>query len=162
MNKEQAANFLGISVRTLQRHVQRNELQSAQVKVEKGGQLRYETVFDREELERFKANPLEQKKPGATAMAVTTPQPVMTVSTDEAVTSGASVTSDSFARLLAALESQSIGQKMLLTLKDCRQLTGLSDDYLRAAIHEGKLRGKIIGRGYKVKRADLENYIEKL
>ncbi len=161
MNKEQAAEFLGISVRTLQRHVQRGELQSTEIKVEKGGQLRRETVFDREELERFKANP-PQKKPSATAMTVTTPQAVMSVTTDKAVMSAQPVTSDGFQRLLTAIESQVVGQKVLLTLKDCRQLTGLSGEYLREAIHAGELKARIIGRGWKVKRSDLDGYVKKL
>jgi excisionase family DNA binding protein len=165
MNKEQAAEFLGISVRTLQRHVQRGELQSTEIKVEKGGQLRRETVFDREELERFKANPPQQKKPSVTAMTVTTPQAVMSdtsVTTDKAVMSAQPVTSDGFQRLLTAIESQSVGQKVLLTLKDCRQLTGLSGEYLREAIHAGELKARIIGRGWKVKRSDLDAYVKKL
>jgi excisionase family DNA binding protein len=162
MNKEQAAEFLGISVRTLQRHVQRGELQSTEIKVEKGGQFRRETVFDREELERFKANPPQQKKPSATAMTVTTPQAVMSDTSAKAVMSAEAVTSDGFRRLLTAIESQSVGQKILLTLKDCRQLTSLSRAHLRAAIGEGKLKARIIGRGWKVKRSDLDAYVKKL
>jgi excisionase family DNA binding protein len=48
------------------------------------------------------------------------------------------------------------------TKPDARALTGLSNDYLRASIHSGKLKAKIIGRGYKVKRDDLNSYIKKL
>ncbi len=52
--------------------------------------------------------------------------------------------------------------KLLLDLKDCRLLTGLSDANLRAAIHSGELAGKIVGRGFKIKRADLDKYIKNL
>jgi excisionase family DNA binding protein len=60
------------------------------------------------------------------------------------------------------LEVFRAGGKLLLDLKDCRLLTGLSDATLRAAIREGRLAGKIIGRGYKIKRADLDRYIKDL
>jgi excisionase family DNA binding protein len=53
-------------------------------------------------------------------------------------------------------------EKLLLNLTDCRLLTGLSDANLRDAIRGGKLKAKIIGRGYKVKRADLDEFVEKL
>jgi excisionase family DNA binding protein len=162
MNKEQAAEFLGISVRTLQRHVQDGNLHSTQIKVEKSGQLRFETVFDDEDVKQFKAKPPEKRPRAVTGMTVTTPQAVASVMSALPVTSGAPVASDGFQRLLTAIEAQSIGQKVLLTLKDCRALTGLSDDYLRDAIHKGKLKGKIIGRGYKVKRSDLDAFINKL
>jgi excisionase family DNA binding protein len=85
--------------------------------------------------------------------------------TNQAVMSGMAVTPESNgigARLLSALEAQTVGQKILLSLKDCRTLTGLSNGHLREAIHGGKLKGKIIGRGFKVKRADLDSYVSKL
>jgi excisionase family DNA binding protein len=60
------------------------------------------------------------------------------------------------------LEVFRAGGKLLLDLKDCRLLTGLSDTSLRDAIHSGKLAGQIIGRGYKVKRSDLDKFIKDL
>jgi hypothetical protein len=60
------------------------------------------------------------------------------------------------------LEVFRAGGKLLLDLRDCRLLTGLSDANLRAAIREGKLAGRILGRGYKVKRADLDKFIKSL
>jgi excisionase family DNA binding protein len=64
--------------------------------------------------------------------------------------------------MLAAFESLSVGNKLLLNLSEVRSLTGLSDQHLREAIHEGRLKSRIIGKGYKVKRADLEAYVRKL
>jgi hypothetical protein len=55
-----------------------------------------------------------------------------------------------------------VSEKILLGLKDCRALTGLSAANLRAALHTGKLVGKIIGRGYKIKRSDLDAFIDNL
>lgn len=53
-------------------------------------------------------------------------------------------------------------EKLLLNLTDCRLLTGLSNDFLRDAIKAGTLKAKIIGRGYKVKRQDLDDYVNSL
>ncbi len=53
-------------------------------------------------------------------------------------------------------------EKLLLNLNDCRLLTGLSNDFLRDAIKAGTLKAKIIGRGYKVKRQDLDEFISVL
>jgi excisionase family DNA binding protein len=60
------------------------------------------------------------------------------------------------------LEVLRAGGKLLLDLKDCRLLTGLSDATLRAAIHSGELAGRKIGRGWKVKRQDLDRFINDL
>ncbi len=53
-------------------------------------------------------------------------------------------------------------EKLLLNLNDCRLLTGLSDANLRDAIKAGTLKGKIIGRGYKIKRQDLDDFVNNL
>jgi excisionase family DNA binding protein len=55
-----------------------------------------------------------------------------------------------------------LAHKLMLSLDDAAQLAGLSRDHLRAAIKAGKLKGRIIGRGFKVKRPDLEQYVKKL
>ncbi len=49
-----------------------------------------------------------------------------------------------------------------MTISECRLLTGLSRQLLRQAIEDEKLKGRIIGRAYRVKRGDLDEYIEKL
>jgi excisionase family DNA binding protein len=60
------------------------------------------------------------------------------------------------------LEVFRAGGKLLLDLKDCRLLTGLSNANLRDAIRSGKLAGRKIGRGFKIKRADLDKFIKNL
>jgi excisionase family DNA binding protein len=53
-------------------------------------------------------------------------------------------------------------EKVLLNLTDCRLLTGLSDYYLRDSIKTGTLKAKIIGRGYKIKKQDLDEFVKNL
>ena len=70
------------------------------------------------------------------------------------------------ARMLAAFEAMAspvrLADKLTLTLTEAALLSGLSRSHLREAIEAGELKGRIIGRGFKVKRADLDAYMRKL
>jgi excisionase family DNA binding protein len=52
--------------------------------------------------------------------------------------------------------------KLLLTLAECQTLTGLSRAVLREAIEAKRLKGALIGRAWRVRRADVEDYLKKL
>jgi excisionase family DNA binding protein len=56
----------------------------------------------------------------------------------------------------------SIADKPLLKLNEAAALTGLSRDTLRTAIDTKKLKGKMIGKAFRIKRDDLDEYIKKL
>jgi excisionase family DNA binding protein len=71
------------------------------------------------------------------------------------------------ALLQARLDAQrltvaDIAQKLVLTLAEASILSNLSRTHLREAISCGKLKGKIIGRGWRIKRADLDIYVRSL
>lgn len=55
-----------------------------------------------------------------------------------------------------------IESKILLTIGEAAQLTSLSPSFVMKEVKEGRLKGKIIGRSYKVKRADPDAYVKKL
>ena len=55
-----------------------------------------------------------------------------------------------------------VADKVMLTVPDAAALTSLSSGHLKQAIHAGELKAKIIGRGWKVKRADLDAYVKKV
>jgi excisionase family DNA binding protein len=55
-----------------------------------------------------------------------------------------------------------IAQKLMLTLAEASVLSNLSRAHLRQALQGGKLQGKIIGRGWRIKRADLDAYVHAL
>jgi excisionase family DNA binding protein len=55
-----------------------------------------------------------------------------------------------------------IAHKIILTLAEAAALTNLSRNHLRQAIEEKKLKARIIGRGWRVKRDDLDAYVKKL
>ena len=78
-------------------------------------------------------------------------------------------------RLAAALEAlRPVGQttvpasitdmahKLTLSLPEAAALSGLSRTRLRQAIKDGVLKSRKIGRGWRVKRANLEAYVKKL
>jgi excisionase family DNA binding protein len=56
----------------------------------------------------------------------------------------------------------SVGEKIILTLDDAATLTSLSKHTLREKIKTGKLKARIIGKGYKIKRSDLDDFAAEL
>ncbi len=152
MNKEEAAKVLEISIRSLQRIVQSGKIS---VTYKRGDSGKQEAIFNAEEIERFK----EQRD-------------VETVKKADAPTGDTSLARNDAMQFLEVLRSAitpeqkpssvNIADKPLLKLDEAAALTGLSRDTLRKAIGAGELRGKIIGRAYRIKRADLDNFIENL
>jgi hypothetical protein len=55
-----------------------------------------------------------------------------------------------------------VSEKLLLNLNDCKLLTGLSEQNLKEAIKSDRLKAKIIGRGWKVKKQDLDDFVNNL
>jgi len=79
-------------------------------------------------------------------------------------------------RLIAALEAlrprqlpaapaptlSDIAHKLMLTLPEAAALSNLSRNHLRQAIKTGRLKAQKIGRGWRIKRADLDAYVSAL
>lgn len=55
-----------------------------------------------------------------------------------------------------------MAHKLMLSLPEAAALSGLSRRHLRQAMTDGQLKARKIGQGWRVKRADLEAYVEKL
>ena len=55
-----------------------------------------------------------------------------------------------------------IYHKLTLSIAEASALSGLSRLRLRQAVKDGQLPAQIIGKGYRVKRIDLENYVSNL
>ncbi len=62
----------------------------------------------------------------------------------------------------ATLALSDLSAKLLLTLPESSAITGLSRAVIRAAIEADQLKAKQIGRAWRVKRADLDQWIESL
>ncbi len=151
MNKVEAAKELKISVRSLQRLAQDEVLK---VVYQRGASGKQEAVFDAEEVAKYK---LERDKP--TDKLVKLP-------TYDKNTLARNDTQQFLEIFKTAITSQKpiipIADKILLTVKDCQLLTGLSEQIIRDSIRDTKLKARVIGRGFKVKRTDLDEFINKL
>jgi excisionase family DNA binding protein len=146
MNKKEVSEFLAISTRLVEKYASEGRLgEVSYVRGKTGKQAEY----SREAVESLKAI-LESPD---TAIATKTPDARLFVaSLVEAMASGEKARS----------ASVRVSEKLLLNLTDCRLLTGLSESNLRDAIHSGSLKAKIIGRGWKIKKADLDSFVDSL
>jgi excisionase family DNA binding protein len=162
MNKKEASEFLGISTRLVEKYASENRLgEVTYVRGKTGKQAEY----DRKAVENLKTA-LESPD---TAIATKTPDARLFVAQlVEAMANREQANIEAIRGLLSGSgeyprnASVRISEKILLNLSDCRSLTGLSEATLRDAIKSGELRAKIIGRGWKVKRQDLDEFIKKL
>lgn len=158
MNKQEAAALLGVSIRALERYTQQGKISATYVK----GKTRPTVEYGEDELRAFKAE-LESK------LYPHRPSVDNGANGDRAL-ARLSNTSIGVERLLEVINamhtrgrtSVATEAKILLTLVEASAMTNLSDKHLRAAIHAGELKARIIGRGWKIKRADLDSYIKKL
>ncbi|MBA3920189.1 MAG: helix-turn-helix domain-containing protein [Nostocaceae cyanobacterium] len=170
MNKQQAADFLGVSVRALERYVQQGRIG---VKYEKG-KTRPTVQFDQGELDAFKAE-LNQPsyKPAVESRQITTDQQSETdkpmLYTDELAEFGEIRVIDKLASIIEGLIGRSeqsksvpIADKLMLTIEEAQALTGLSREFLRVAINSESLIAKIIGKSWRIKRSDLDEFIDSL
>jgi excisionase family DNA binding protein len=152
MNKEDAAKELGISVRSLQRLAEKKKISVTYKRGESGKQ---EAIFNPEEIKNYKRQrDMETVKSAS-------------VTTDD--TALARSDTYQFLELLKTAitpeqkaVSVNIADKPLLKLDEAAALTGLSRDILREAIKTSELKGKMIGRAYRIKRDDLDQYIQNL
>jgi len=161
MTKKEVADFLGISIRLVERYSKENKLgEVSYVRGKTGREARY----DQEAIERFKAEHdaprLRPEQPtlqpvGALVPAVREQQDRLITALESIATNQA----NGHDRPTVAIES-----KPLLKLKEAQALTGLSRGKLIDAIEVGKLHA--VARDtprapYRVKRSALDAYIEK-
>jgi excisionase family DNA binding protein len=160
MNKEEAANYIGASVRTLQRLTGAGKVPVTYERGHKGDEARYSQSDLDAYLQSQKPVALMRPDTAATNGAADTTQAMSLVTTGGAASgmAGAALI-EAFAQMSAPVR---VSEKFTLSLVEAAQLSGLSRGHLRLAIAEKKLKARIIGRGWRVKREDLESYIKKL
>jgi excisionase family DNA binding protein len=152
MNKEAAAESLGISVRSLQRLVQSEKIS---VTYKRGSSGKQEAIFDADEIEKYK-----QQRDVESVKLATVPTNDTALARNDA-NKFLDIIRDAITPKQRGLTVE-IADKPLLKLDEAAALTGLSRDILRAAIENKKLKGQIIGKAYRIKRDDLDKYIKKL
>jgi hypothetical protein len=171
MNKEQAAAALSITVRTLQRHMAAHRIGFAMRKTATGE----EATFSAEEVARFKAQRdalTETVTPAANVSEVIGHAPAQALerqASEQVIAILSAAIRDALKGEYAAANGQAgepsiteLNAKILLTLKDAARLSSLSTGHLANALTTGQLKGKKIGKGWKVKPEELRAYVGKV
>jgi excisionase family DNA binding protein len=162
MNKKQASEILGVSIRLVEKYAAEGRLgKISYIRGKTGKQAEY----NQDAVEKLKAA-LESPD---TALTTNSPDARLFVAQlVEAMASREQAHVEAIRGLLSGISEEPrsasvrVSEKILLNLTDCRLLTGLSGANLRDAIRSGKLAGRKIGRGFKIKRADLDKFIKNL
>lgn len=202
MRKDEAAKFLGISVRTLELYTQQARIGGHYEK----GKTRPVLVYDEAELKRFKdeldgqnyphrpvieRTPKEQGRhertqtgspefnvnaayqaphqaglngsqsggPMGSALALSQSLPPQM---EQLFTALMALGAQSAAQQTEEKREVPIEHRLFLNLEEAQSFTGLSRGILQKAIKAGELPAKIMGRGWRIKRADLEAYAENM
>ena len=170
MNKEEAAKYLGMSVRSLQRLTSEGLFKPA-LTGNKGA-----AVYDAAELRQWRDMSEDERRRARVEAnrqqtGALSPMTVMTGKADVTGNGVMTVTRDTpdsrreFAQMIAeavtAKPALSVAEKLTLSLMEAAQLSGLSRRILRQAIEEKKLKARIIGRGWRISRATLDAYVAK-
>ncbi len=151
MNKRQASKELKISVRSLQRLVQNKILT---VVYQRGSSGKQEAVFDAEQIAEYKK---ERDKP--TTKLIKPPINDRNVLARNFTLEFLEVFRNSLTNQKTTVP---IADKVLLTVNECRALSGLSEKRIIEAIKTGKLKGQFIGKGWKIKRSDVNQWVDDL
>lgn len=177
MNKQQAAEYLGCSVRQLERYTKENRIAA---RFEKG-RTRPTPVYEETELQRFKTeqervlhsptreiatqsdnndkNSLVHGTQPMSQLSQFSPSAAAGVLMQLIETASNKAQNNNLPRRIDPREAAA---KLLLTLPEAQALTGLGRSTLRAAIDAGELKAAKVGRGFKIKREELERWIKKL
>jgi len=148
MNKTEVAAELECSTRQVEKYAAENRLGRVEyVRGKRGREARYTEAavaslraeLDRERQEVIGHAPAQalERQTGAEGMAI----------------------------LVSAIKDALQGSqapKMLLALTDAAEVSGLSASHLLNAIHDGRLDGRKIGRGFKIRPADLQEYAKQV
>ncbi len=146
MNKKEVSEFLSVSTRIVEKYASEGRLgEITYVRGKTGRQAEY----DREAVENLKR-------------ILESPDTALTARSPDARLFAAQLVEALTKHEQPRNEAIRTSEKILLNLNDCRLLTGLSDANLRRAIHHNRLKAKIIGRGWKIKRQDLDEFIKNL
>lgn len=161
LTKKEAAELLGIKVRTLELYTKQGKVGVKYIKGRYGKEARYL----RSELEKFASNSqVETHKPTIVkhnpSQGIVKPLAIPYEGQEKSVVP---IVTEQLIGLSAGVEKAILlKSKILLTLKDASLLTSLSEHNIKQAIHSKELPAKKIGKGWKIKRSDLDFYVENL
>ncbi|PHJ64927.1 hypothetical protein VF04_03825 [Nostoc linckia z7] len=154
MNIFYASQYLGVSIKTIERAVRRNEIAVTKIDGKRD--------FSEEELRRYK----EEK-----AQPIHHPAIVKTGSDIELSHSVApeyiEAISEYFHEGVAHVEVISryfelmhIGSQLTIGVKQAAQISGFSKNFILSNLKSGKLQGKKIGKGWRIRPKDLNEFVD--
>ncbi len=162
MNKDQAAVALGITVRTLQRHMAAHRIGFAMRRNLTGE----EATFSAEEVARFKAERdalITTVTPAANVSEVVRqepPQALQRVGSEQSIQALGQAIADALRATQDGRTDVPMRDKMTLSFKEAALLSGVPESHLREGYARGILRGAKIGRGVRVTPDDVRKYVE--
>jgi excisionase family DNA binding protein len=185
MNKEGAATYLGCSVRALERYTQQGKISAHYVKGKTRPTVEYEEADLRAFKEKLDAELYPQRPTVETAPAGFSANPAHAPASlarlsdvapqsdfrelvgliiRESVREGIGAAMEATAGPQSTPAEVPIADKLVLSIKEAALLSGISRDRLITAIEGKKLKASKdkIGRGWRVKRNDLDAYVKKL
>jgi len=149
MNKQDVATELNCSTRQVEKYASEDRLGTIEYVRGKRGR---EAKYDDEAVARLKAE-----------LTVKSQEIIGTAPQSHALQRAPSEQGmQAFALMVADALQGSQAPKMLLTLLDASELSGLSASHLLDAIHAKQLDGRRIGRGFKVRPSDLHEYAKRV
>ena len=173
MNKKEAADFLGVSTRAIERYAAKGKISVTYSKNKTGQSL---AEFNDDDLKKLKDTLQQAPYPQRPTVEASISDKHDIHDNGNGRGSQALIPRNliDFAELLSLgigkqiLASQGhtgavpISDKLTLSLSEASQLSGLSRGYLTEAIHTKKLKAAKRGRGWNIKRLDLDSYVKKL
>lgn len=182
MNKKEASDYLGFSVKNLERLMAEKKIEFKHVK----GKYGKEVAFDQDALDTYKAsqevsevviNPSiitenSSTNPTTTIPRATNIEPTTSLTRNTNSKDSMVVSTKDIVGILKdiseGLKKQnqqinlSLGDKLTLSLVEASQLAGLSKGYIKKAIDGGELKAAKRGKGWNIKRSDLEEWVKGL
>ena len=170
LTKKEAAEYLGVSTRTLERYVKNGKL-SVRYENSQNGEI---ALFDSDELDQFfdnKQTPRIRPVSMDSGLVTTTSD---TFSGNSSGVVGGLLTpfQELTEQLIFALSNyedkkeevtpDKLRGKLLLTLAEAQIMTGLSREILMEVIKDGRLPSQIMGKAYRIKAKDLEKFVDEL
>lgn len=155
LDKEQAASFLGVSVRAIERYAKAGKLIPSYQDKSNGGRKAF---FDQQQLETLKTEMSQPKTLEPAKDDHSQKKSLVTLSSSPGVVE----------RIATLLENNSnktfvpIESKLTLSLAQAVELSGLSRNWLLQAIKLNELKAIKRGKGWNIKRTDLEMYVESM
>jgi excisionase family DNA binding protein len=182
MNKREAAEFLKVSEKTIERHKSAGKLSARLIRITgDDGKTRQVLDFKETELERLKRElsgekvfPIVTNGHAQTETQTDTDRQTqldrLNLGNIESLTHGQTQTvrliSGIFERIEAGFQQQmeaaDRAQKLMLTIPEAAALSGLPKSFVRLSIKDGKLKAIVISRTYRIKRQDLDSFIKEL